>query len=337
MSANILDKITASENGGNPVPTTVSSARSIGGTTLSCVALTHWPTATAVHLITYKKKADGSMDRSTLCLWKGIVSGTTIGTLTLKGGTDAGNAVGDFVEMAPTSTWAQGIYDWGTVSHNVDGTMITSLPLTTPKITTSINDSNGNEVIKTPATSSAVNEFTATNAATGNAPELSATGGDTNINLKFTPKGTGKIDLAGPTTNKYCFRAYATGSTTIADNTATKILLAGEDYDYNSNFASSTYTAPVAGVYHFDGAFQFSGAVASPVIGQAGVFVNGSEKFSGAIGVPESTGGYSVSGDCLLAAGDTVELYGTQDSAGAEPIVGATNRTYFSGHLVHAV
>jgi hypothetical protein len=60
-----------------------------------------------------------------------------------------------------------------------------------------INDSNGNEEIKFTTTASAVNEFTIANAATGNAPEISTTGGDTNIDLKITPKGTGKIVLDG--------------------------------------------------------------------------------------------------------------------------------------------
>jgi hypothetical protein len=195
MSASINDKITAVENGGAPVATTVSSARSIGGTSLSCVALTNWPTDTAVHLITYQKNADGTINTDTLCLWKGIVSGTTIGTLTLKDGTDAGNSVGDFVEMAPTSAYAQDLYNALVTSHNTDGTMIDSLPLTTPKITTSINDANGNEVIKTPATASAVNEITVTNAATGNAPTISATGGDTNIGIKIAGRGNGALDL----------------------------------------------------------------------------------------------------------------------------------------------
>lgn len=54
-------------------------------------------------------------------------------------------------------------------------------------------DSNGNEVIKTAKVASAVNEVTFTNAATGNAPKLSVTGGDTNIDLELEAKGTGKI------------------------------------------------------------------------------------------------------------------------------------------------
>jgi hypothetical protein len=69
----------------------------------------------------------------------------------------------------------------------------TNAALTTPKIITSINDSNGNEIIKTPATASAVNEITVTNAATGGGPLISATGGDTDIDLKLQSKGAGVV------------------------------------------------------------------------------------------------------------------------------------------------
>jgi hypothetical protein len=61
----------------------------------------------------------------------------------------------------------------------------------------SINDENDNEQIKFATTASAVNEMTATNAATGNAPDLSATGGDTNVDLNLTPKGIGRVTLNG--------------------------------------------------------------------------------------------------------------------------------------------
>lgn len=54
-------------------------------------------------------------------------------------------------------------------------------------------DSSGNEYLQFEETASAVNEFSITNAAAGNAPELAATGGDTNINIKLSPKGTGVV------------------------------------------------------------------------------------------------------------------------------------------------
>ena len=60
-----------------------------------------------------------------------------------------------------------------------------------------IADENGNEQIIFQTTSSAVNQLDVTNAATGNAPEISATGGDTNISLKLTPKGSGQVLLDG--------------------------------------------------------------------------------------------------------------------------------------------
>jgi hypothetical protein len=77
--------------------------------------------------------------------------------------------------------------------HAQDGTHL----LGRPKVLTSIDDTNGNELVKVSATASAVNELTITNAATANAPQLSATGGDTNIDLKLTPKGTGRVVLNG--------------------------------------------------------------------------------------------------------------------------------------------
>ena len=61
----------------------------------------------------------------------------------------------------------------------------------------SIQDDSNNEYIKMAKTASAVNEFTVTNAATGNAPNLSATGDDTNIDLNLTPKGYGRATFNG--------------------------------------------------------------------------------------------------------------------------------------------
>ena len=61
----------------------------------------------------------------------------------------------------------------------------------------SILDESSNEQIKFATTGSAVNEFTVTNAATGNAPALSVTGGDSNIDLNLTPKGIGRATFNG--------------------------------------------------------------------------------------------------------------------------------------------
>lgn len=65
---------------------------------------------------------------------------------------------------------------------NVDGLLIKDGALA---------DANGNEALKIGSATSAVNELTATNAATGNRPRLSATGDDTNVGLSLRVKGTG--------------------------------------------------------------------------------------------------------------------------------------------------
>jgi hypothetical protein len=204
MAANINDKITSASSGVRPVNTTVSNIRNSGNTTLSCADLTGWPTASAVHFVTYKLAGTGNIVVGTQSDWKGIVSGSNITNLTLTGGSDNGNAIGDIVECLPTARFGKELYDALTVEHTQDGkhaitsgSTINSATITTPKIITSLNDTNDNELLKVTATTSAVNELTLTNAATGNTPSLSATGNDTNIGLNLSSKGTGEIQLNG--------------------------------------------------------------------------------------------------------------------------------------------
>tara|TARA_Y100000592_G_scaffold62053_1_gene96919 strand:- start:5761 stop:6990 length:1230 start_codon:yes stop_codon:yes gene_type:complete len=60
-----------------------------------------------------------------------------------------------------------------------------------------INDENGNQQIIFQTTGSAVNQIDVTNAATGNAPSISATGDDTNVSLNLVAKGTGSVQSNG--------------------------------------------------------------------------------------------------------------------------------------------
>ena len=76
---------------------------------------------------------------------------------------------------------------------------LTNKTITSPKIGTKILDTGGNELALLTATSSAVNEFTVANAATNNAPRLSSTGGDSNVDLDILAKGTGHVTVRGNT------------------------------------------------------------------------------------------------------------------------------------------
>jgi len=82
----------------------------------------------------------------------------------------------------------------GTVTETGTQTL-TNKTLTSPKIGTSILDTSGNELFLLTATGSAVNQLTYANAATGNKPTFTASGGDTNIGVSIQPKGSGTVTI----------------------------------------------------------------------------------------------------------------------------------------------
>lgn len=93
---------------------------------------------------------------------------------------------------------------WTTTSglfSRINGTTQQYAPLSSPTFTTprissdgSINDSNGNELIKFPAAvSSAENELLISNSAAGQPVNISTSGSDANVNLLITTKGNGNI------------------------------------------------------------------------------------------------------------------------------------------------
>lgn len=132
---------------------------------------------------------------------KGLVPAPTTGDATkyLKGdGTWATVSGGGTPGGSDTQLQYNNAGSFGGISGATsDGTNVTfgsgNLRATSPRITTGINDANGNESILLTATGSAVNEITVANAATGNNPVISATGGDTNVGINLTSKGTGGL------------------------------------------------------------------------------------------------------------------------------------------------
>lgn len=84
-----------------------------------------------------------------------------------------------------------------------------------------LTDASGNELVKFSKTASAVNEITVANAATGGAPIISATGGDTNIPLRLTPKGTGDVQFTDGTDATKIVALEVSGLTTATTRTLT--------------------------------------------------------------------------------------------------------------------
>jgi hypothetical protein len=340
MSASIADYFQKLGGASSLVNTPkVTATRAAAGTTLT-VDNCNWDTTTGKRFATFQVDTSGNVVANTEIIWKGIVTGTTsIGSLTrVAGASDTGNAIGDYVMLLPASDWGNQLVAGLLVSHNQDGTLISGVPLTTPKVTTSINDTNGNEVVRTPATASAVNDVTVANAATGNAPQISATGDDTNIDLKFAAKGTGKLKgVVDNLFNPYKFSVYRNSAMT-SFNTPTAVPMDTKLFDTGTNVDVVTnkgrFTAPIAGFYYFTG-YAGNTAAGSTAIATY-LFKNGTKVKSGSYAGTGTTGGASsiVAGLVQLAATDYVEVYfiGGSGSTMGTGIDGC----YFDGFLVSA-
>ena len=85
----------------------------------------------------------------------------------------------------------------------VSADTLTNKTLTAAKIADGgfLADANGNELVVFQTTGSAVNQLEITNNASGSNPILAATGGDTNIGIALTPKGTGEIVIGAGNLN----------------------------------------------------------------------------------------------------------------------------------------
>jgi hypothetical protein len=208
----------------------------------------------------------------------------------------------------------------GITNATTDGT---TLSMTSPKVITGINDTNGNELLKVTATASAVNELTLANAATGGNPVLSATGGDTNIGVTITPKGTGNLVLTS-------------GNLVVADGkgidfsatagTGTSELL--------SDYEEGTWTPNQGGGLTVTGAFSSTGVYTK--VGNL-VYVRG--YVAGATNVSVTAGGiistnlpFSNAGD---ACGGNATSYSLNQTSGIF-IIGGNATTFYATSAITA-
>ena len=107
-----------------------------------------------------------------------------------------------------------------------------------------IGDENGNEQIIFQTTASAVNQIDVTNAATGNAPDISATGGDSNIDFNINPKGIGRVTLGAGKIQQLAEKA--TIAATAATGTVNFDVITQAVLYFTSN-AAANYTLNIRG------------------------------------------------------------------------------------------
>lgn len=98
-------------------------------------------------------------------------------------------------------------------------------------------DANENEMVQYDTVTSAVNNLQVANAATGNAPALSAVGDDTNVNLTVDAKGTGYVGLgmasaSGGYRGKRSVLASSGNTTMTSAMSGSVMLIDGASTDY---------------------------------------------------------------------------------------------------------
>lgn len=232
---------------------------------------------------------------------------------------------GDTIEAADINTPINQLA--AVINGNIDGANIVSSPaLTTPSISGSINDANGNEVIKTPATSSAVNEITVTNAATGNAPSIAATGGDADISLRLRAKGSGTQQHGRPVA------FYGTTTQSYTNGSAADVTSYTEVFDYGSNFGSGVFTAPYDGIYHFDVVMGITDAGSSSGRLDVALQKNGGTvaRGHGPANATNADPTGNIAMTLNLTAGDAVKVNITNNTGATESL----SESSFSGFLV---
>ena len=122
--------------------------------------------------------------------------------------------------------------------------------------------------------------------------------GDTSGNLQFQTQAgantitianqTGTLNAAGP-----AFSAYTSGTGATIGTGATKVTFDAEEFDTNSNFASSRFTPTVAGYYQVNAQTQPN---ASYTGGYISIYKNGSVyKYGTYINAAVAFGGFTVS------------------------------------------
>lgn len=150
------------------------------------------------------------------------------------------------------------------------------------------------------------------------------------------------ITKGGDTTNNVLnvqvkARAYLSAQqNNLPDNTATKVDFDTESYDTGGNFASGTFTAPVAGFYLVSGVVAFTSVVANSRY-IASIRKNGGSASSTSVTIGNGTSNVylSVSDILELSANDTIELYAQQASGGSSvDVLHGEFGTYLAIHLL---
>jgi hypothetical protein len=139
------------------------------------------------------------------------------------------------------------------------------------------------------------------------------------------PASTATMAIDGP-----AFSAYPNANQTLSATTYTKILFQTEEFDTNSNYASSAFTPTVAGYYQVNTAINWGTAISRGIVK---VYKNGAD-FKTLCDLQNSTSN-AQGGSCLVycnGSTDYIEIYAY---AGAGCTLSASSSpTWFQASMI---
>jgi hypothetical protein len=152
----------------------------------------------------------------------------------------------------------------------------------------------------------------------------------TNSTERMRIASDGTVTITTGVSGTPAFAAYQSTGVALTAATFTKITFQTEEYDTNSNFASSRFTPTVAGYYQINGAWQFG---SGGTVTNCAIYKNGTIYKQGTgVGGTAGYGGAVSSLVYFNGSSDYVELYGYASTA--KTPLATIDATYFNGALV---
>ena len=259
---------------------------------------------------------------STSVLSSSLTSVGTLSSLTVTT-TSTGNAVN--VTYTPSSASGTAIFATGKDTQGGIGyfdflkVTNTTSGATNPNKTFRLTSTGGLEII---------------NSAYSASPMTLSDAGD--LNIKNSISINGNIAVNGP-----AFSAYAAAITqTITSGTQQKVLFQTEEFDTNSNYASSRFTPTVAGYYQLNAEVRLDGATGTGEM-MIILYKNGSEYKRGTnqSGTQIASNFWAMTVSSIAYAngtGDYFEIYVQQGSGGSVTVTAVNNTaiTWFNGCML---
>ena len=166
----------------------------------------------------------------------------------------------------------------------------------------------------------------------GGSLALVSADGASDLTLTF-PATTGTAMVSG---NMPAFSAYsATTQTGVASGVFTKVLFDTEEYDTNSNFASSRFTPTVAGYYQVTARTDWSITSGACFLT---IYKNGTGYKGGQLNDATGSGVGPIASALVYCNGSTdyIEVYAYSNGNGTTTVTASSSATQFSGALVRS-